>query len=539
MPAEFRVVGPPGTGKTTFLAHQVEQWATQHPPERMVLTSYTRAAAAVLAGRVGVPRENIATLHALCYRAIGRPPIAETGALAAQWDARPDLPPSWKLGASLSDLEEGNIADTDAGAMLADYNLWRAQLRTDPMLGERVRYFAEAWEAYKADTGSIDFADMLDRGYEDLPECPGLPEVLVVDEAQDLTPAQWRLIRQWGASRDLARYVVAGDPAQAIYGFAGARPDVFMTPVEPGHERLLMQSWRLPPAIHEYAEAYLAQHSPPMTDNRTFRPREGEPGEVRRIGATWRTPDAMLHDVDGQLRAGRTVMVLAACSYMLRPLLALLREQGIPFHNPYRRQAGAWNPLRPARDGQVSTVDRLLAYLRPDWRTWDAEARNWSVREALQWLDMLRASEFEGTKTAALAGGLPQGREVLPADLIGLLNDEALDALTAESAPAELGRRALQRYERPLEFAAAIYARRPAALRETPRLTIGTIHSVKGGESDVIYLFPDISLAGLIESRSADGQDAMIRQFYVGMTRARQSLVLCAPQQPGMVGIQV
>ena len=539
MPAEFRVVGPPGAGKTTFLARQIEAWSEQHPPERMVLTSYTRAAAAVLAGRIAVPRENVATLHALCYRALGRPPIAETGALAAQWDERPDLPPSWRLGASLTDLEEGNIADTDAGAMLADYNLWRAQLRTDPLLGERCRYFAEAWEAYKAATGSIDFGDMLDHGYEELPECPGLPEVLVVDEAQDLTPAQWRLVRQWGGSPELARYVVAGDPAQCLFNFAGARPDVFMAPVADGHERLLAQSWRLPPAIHEYAEAYLAQHSPPMTDRRTYRAREGEPGEVRRIGATWKNPYAMLRDIEAQLSAGRTVMVLAACSYMLRPLLSLLREQGVPYHNPYRRQAGAWNPLRAARDGEVATIDRLLAYLRPDRRTWGADARPWTLRDALQWLDMVKASEFEGTKTAALASGLPQGREALmPGDLIGVLGDDALDALTAESAPAELSRRALKRYERPLEFAAAIYARRPAALRETPRLVVGTIHSVKGAEADCVFLFPDISMSGLIESRTAEGRDATIRQFYVGCTRARQSLVLCAPQRPGMAGIR-
>ncbi len=45
---------------------------------------------------------------------------------------------------------------------------------------------------------------------------------LFVDEFQDITPAQLRLLRAWlGMRRDLT---VVGDDAQAIYGFAGAQP---------------------------------------------------------------------------------------------------------------------------------------------------------------------------------------------------------------------------------------------------------------------------------------------------------------------------
>ena len=53
-------------------------------------------------------------------------------------------------------------------------------------------------------------------------------------------------------------------------------------------------------------------------------------------------------------------------------------------------------------------------------------------------------------------------------------------------------------------------------------------NSVKGAESDVVYLFPDISRAGMTEWRGNDAQKASVyRLFYVGMTRARESLVLC------------
>ena len=62
-------------------------------------------------------------------------------------------------------------------------------------------------------------------------------------------------------------------------------------------------------------------------------------------------------------------------------------------------------------------------------------------------------------------------------------------------------------------------------LSKPPQLIIGTIHSVKGGEADVTYLFPDLSFAGM--TASLRGAPSVRRLFYVGMTRSRESLVLC------------
>ena len=55
-------------------------------------------------------------------------------------------------------------------------------------------------------------------------------------------------------------------------------------------------------------------------------------------------------------------------------------------------------------------------------------------------------------------------------------------------------------------------------------------NSVKGGEADVVFIFPDLSAAGSREWTGTQEQRAgIIRLFYVGMTRARESLVLCRP----------
>jgi len=89
------------------------------------------------------------------------------------------------------------------------------------------------------------------------------------------------------------------------------------------------------------------------------------------------------------------------------------------------------------------------------------------------------------------------------------------------------------------EFPALVASKRgPLALAEEPGVIVGTIHSVKGGQADVVYLFPDLSQAGDAQYRR-DGapRDSVIRQFYVGATRAREKLYICGRQSNMAVSI--
>jgi len=57
------------------------------------------------------------------------------------------------------------------------------------------------------------------------------------------------------------------------------------------------------------------------------------------------------------------------------------------------------------------------------------------------------------------------------------------------------------------------------------------VHSVKGGQADVVYLLPDLSKAARRQFVKGSGivKDSVIRQMYVGMTRAAEELVICGP----------
>ena len=78
------------------------------------------------------------------------------------------------------------------------------------------------------------------------------------------------------------------------------------------------------------------------------------------------------------------------------------------------------------------------------------------------------------------------------------------------------------------------------ALTTTPKLYVGTIHSFKGAEADVVFVFPDLSpQAGQswvlgMQGRTATAKDPIVRAFYVAMTRAREHLYLCQPSGTGL-----
>ena len=520
-----------GTGKTTNLSRQIRRAAERFGADSVLVTSFSRTAAAELAGRdLPISLDRIGTLHSHCYHALGAPVIAEAN--VDEWNRdNPhfQITPAKKQGRL--DGEEGVEDDNphkDGDLWLQELNRFRGMMIPPEWWPLNVRSFAARWQQYKDAHGLLDFCDLIDTCYRDLPAAPKRPEVIFVDEAQDLCPLQMALIRNWG--RHARYFVVVGDEDQILYSWCGCVPESLIDPPLPQDRLILLkQSYRVPRAVHAAANRLIRQVT--RRQEKPYLPRPTDGLSTYAAGA-WRSPEyGILKAAIGHLERGQTIMFLASCSYMLRPLIQVLRKNGIAFHNPYRKTNGFWNPLRLGRRG--SAASRLLALLaaHPDFAE---QHRPWTHGELALWTEWLYSN---GILKRGVKEEIRSVAETEPVTI------QTLDRVFEQGALEELlecfdgdyrklldwWRRCLnasvaKRVEFPAEIAAA---RGPQALVETPKVIVGTIHSVKGGEADVVFLFPDLSRAGdAAYQRFGPPRDAVIRTFYVGMTRARETLYI-------------
>ena len=144
---------------------------------------------------------------------------------------------------------------------------------------------------------------------------------------------------------------------------------------------------------------------------------------LSRVDTYKRTEYAILKTATEHLERGQTVMFLAACSYMVAPLVMVLREHGIPFHNPYRVSNGFWNPLRLGKP--TSTPNRILALLigHPDY---GEGHRAWAHGDLAAWADLIAAKGVlrHGMKAKIKAGDV--AGDVTMAHLASLFEADAL-----------------------------------------------------------------------------------------------------------------
>lgn len=514
----------------------------------VLVASLTRAAAQEVAGRdTGLERRSVGTLHAHAFRALKMPELAETPKGAAAWnDWCAAEGTNMQLGARYSlDPEnappEGPGAATDGEKMLAELAVMRARMSPPDLWRSGLQRFARQWGQFKTETGRLDFSDLIEFAATDTEHAPGDPMAMFLDEAQDMSRLEMRLARAWG--RRAKRLIIVGDPYQNLYDWRGSEPEVFHQLTDDATtSRVLEQSYRVPRAVHAYAVAWAQPLVPEGRSFPTYRPRDEE-GRVRSSSARWRDPDTLIRDIERDLEEFEptehpTVMILASCGYMLEPLLGALRSSGIPFANPFRPTHGGWNPLRGA--------DRLLAFLRPDDQTWGQDARPWTYGEVNKWIEPLTAKGVltRGSKRLVDEICRSQGHaQALTAD-----DQVALDRLTALFEPDAVGGvyavdpqwwldNLLGSRRRQFDYAERVMATQGrAALREQPRVCVGSIHSVKGGQAESVYVLPDLSRQGYWNNWTVPEQrDSIIRQFYVAATRARHTLTICQNSGPEYV----
>jgi superfamily I DNA/RNA helicase len=108
-----------------------------------------------------------------------------------------------------------------ARAMMITLEQSYAEKGTDKMYFQQAELIEKALaEVYKKETGKLDFTDMIERFIEQdiAPEF----DLLIVDEAQDLVPLQWEMVKKVLVPRSKRTYY-AGDDDQCIYSWMGVR----------------------------------------------------------------------------------------------------------------------------------------------------------------------------------------------------------------------------------------------------------------------------------------------------------------------------
>jgi superfamily I DNA/RNA helicase len=250
------VYGPPGTGKTTWMMNKVrELLESGYQASDIMYLSFTKAAAAEVLRRMGVKTSNtVSTIHSACYRMLNLTgsSIVNYGRLM-HFGKQIGVPFSGKTDDANETMEVGD-------QFLALYSLARNKM-TDPeeeydnsdrpgSWGEFL-YFFESYDSWRESNGLIDFTDMLER-YHKRPIEHGC-KVVFVDEFQDLSMLQRKVVEDMLAQDGVVLAFIAGDDDQAIFEWAGADPHG-MAVMEENYdsERIVLgQSYRVPSSVHE------------------------------------------------------------------------------------------------------------------------------------------------------------------------------------------------------------------------------------------------------------------------------------------------
>lgn len=315
---------------------------------------------------------------------------------------------------------------------------------------------------------------------------------LTVDEFQDVSPVQHRLLELWlGDRRDLC---VVGDASQTIYSFAGADPHYlleFADRYEDATVVRLERNYRSDPAILDVANALMRGRAGAL-ELRSAR-RAGPVPVVTAYEDDGAEADGVAAAIAAQIAAGiepDRIAVLYRANAQSAPLLAALAARGIAatvlggkrfFDLPEVRQAVM--ALRGASVAPVETT--FLAAVR----------------------DVLRSLGLTDDPPPA-GGALRDAWEARAAVL--RLAEEAPPDMTLRRFTDELLARGRDQHEPSLRT-----------------VTLATLHAAKGLEWDHVHL---VGLAeGLLPISYATGFEAIDeerRLTYVGITRAARTLSL-------------
>jgi superfamily I DNA/RNA helicase len=464
----YKVVGPPGTGKTKTLLDKVKLYLdTGISLDRIGYFAFTKKASEEARDRFLALRPNLTkqdikyfqTLHSLAFNNLGLKEenvmdelnykvIGETSGIQIKY--------------AFYEKNAWNGIFTSDSEYLTLINLARVkrikpleQLDLNEHLGKVERDKLEALDIainqYKKVYELIDFTDMLEKFLEK-GSIQNKLDVIFIDEAQDLSKIQWAMIEK--IERDNGCDVwVAGDDDQAIFGWAGADVESFID--WDATEMPLKQSERVPSVIQQKALSVISR-----VDNRLdkdYLPKK-EPGQLFEVF------DFLQIDM-----SKGDWLILARTNPLLKAIPVILKMKGLFFETKDGQSISKkfyddilnWDKFKKGQDIPEVQQQRLLERIKG------------KPNLSLQWFDAF--TNVSQTKIDYVQAMLD--------------NNEKLD--------------------------------------QEPRIKVSTIHSAKGGEATNVVLFLNQTINTMrATKKSISKQDEEYRVWYVGVTRTIQNLYL-------------
>jgi len=550
-PGPILCLAPAGSGKTTTLVARLAWLLAGAPgeararPGEVCAVTFNRRAAEELADRttrvlaplgLDPAAVRVRTFHALAREILldaGRPvaPLVDRTALLRR--LFPSLP-----------ADERQRLDDAISRLKIEHEVTAADLAADPDPSPLGRAFLR-YAAALAELGGLDFDDLVVGARRALETDPGLLERwrrrcrdLLVDEVQDVDRAQLRLaLLLAGSTR---RVFFVGDDDQTIYAWrlADVRRILDLDRLLPGLRRVdLATNYRCPAVVVERAVRLISQNRERFA--KRIRPRSTAPGRLVLAPVDEATEDVAVVEriLDAWPDDGASRAILARTNRELLPAVAVALERAIPFRIP--RLASPL--LDPALDTLLRAVeggDPGLPLLQRIAAAGAALARGTSP------LGDAPLDDAGGEGDAPDGDGWPDRRGEADdgtEDAVEVTADGAADAADGAAGAslalvqAVLGWAARFGRGDADDFVAAVRDRRDrlAALRrDDARLTLSTVHAVKGLEFDDVAVvgltadgFPNArSVAAALEPERALEEER--RLAYVAWTRARRSLTL-------------
>lgn len=437
------ILGPPGTGKTTRLLDIMStEFSSGCAPNKMVYCSFTKKAVEEAVERA-VDRFNFTkqdmvyfkTLHSLAYHALGlkksnvmqMKDYKKIGAhLGLLFSTSYDLLSDTSFRTRYNGDQYQFIHGFHKARRIPERDVWDL-INHDNLNWYEYKRYVDTMQQYKQMHNLVDFNDMLE-----LPESAIDVDVVIIDEAQDLSTLQWHFIRQF--TRNAKRVYIGGDDDQAIYGWSGADVDEFLQ--ISGEREILHTSYRIPRAVHTLATQLTSKIKHRVKKEYTPQSREG-------AVEYWTNADHI------DMTSG-SWLLLARNSYLLAELAASVKRRGLSYamkgHSAiaqsHVRAIQKWEKWRQGAILDEADIELIQDFLPrgctvwPRDKMWHEAMLRMPLEDREYYISMLRRGESI-TKNPRININTIHGVKGGEADHVAILTDMAASTWEASAQDAD------------------------------------------------------------------------------------------------------